>query len=125
MEEQEFAFLPEFFYLIGDEICDRIFRLWEENLLRNVFHQVWNTTPFPREKTRAAVPGTSVPHYSLPGRDAAADLAAAVEEGILEAAKHASLDFRTEIAPKVNSWLKSTDLCSPAVCPAPTGQGMY
>ena len=25
----------------------------------------------------------------------------------------------------MNSWLKSTDLCGPAVCPAPAGHGMY
>ena len=124
-EEQEFDFLLEFFYFIRGEICDRIFRSWEENQLRNAFHQVWNATPFPKEKTREAVPGPSAPLSTLPGRDAAAQLAAAIEEGILEAAKQASLEIKTEGAPKVDSWLKSTDVCLPAVYPAPAGHGMY
>ena len=124
-EEQEFDFLLQFFYLIRDEICNRIFRSWEENQLSHVFHQVWNATPFLKGKTPKAVPGPSAPHSSLPGRDAAAELAAAIEEGILEAAKQDSLVIRTEGASKVNSWLKSTDLCGPAVCPAPTGYRMY
>ena len=91
LEEQEFDFLLEFYYLIPDEICDQIYRLWEENQLTNAFHQVSNATPLSKEKTREAVGGPSAPHSSLPGRDAAAEWAAAVEEGILEAAKHASV----------------------------------
>ena len=83
LKEQEFDFLLEFFYSIRDEICERTHRSWEENHLRNVFHQVRNATPFPKERTWEAVPGPSAPHSSLPGRDAAAELAAAVEEGIL------------------------------------------
>ena len=97
----------------------------EENQLRNVFHQVWNATPFPKEKTWEAVPGPSASHSAYPGQDAAAELAAAVEEGILEAAIQATLEIRARGAPKVDSWLKSTDLCRPAVCPAPAGHGMY
>ena len=104
-EEQEFDFLLDCFYLIRDEIYDRMYQLWDENQLRNVFHQVWNVTPSPKEKTREAVPGPSVPHFAYPGRDAA-ELAAAVEEGILEAAKQASLEISAEGAPKVDSWLK-------------------
>ena len=113
------------FYLIRAEIYDRMYQSWEENQLRNAFHQVWNVTPSPQEKTREAVPGPSVPHSAYPGRDAAGELAAAFEEGILEAAKQASLEIRAGGAPKVDSWLKSTDLCGPAVCPAPAGHGMY
>ena len=124
-KKQRFDFLLEYFYLIRDEIYDRIYQSWEENQLRNAFHQVWNATPLPKEKTREAVPGPSAPHSSYPGRDAAAELAAAVEEGILEAAKQASLKIRSEGAPKVDSWLKSTDLYGPAVCSAPAGHGMY
>ena len=86
-EEQEFDFLLDYFYLIRDGIYDRMYQSWEENQLRNVFHQVWNATPFPRKKTQEAVPGPSAPHSAYPGRDAAAELAAAVEESILEAAK--------------------------------------
>ena len=80
----------------------------EENQLRNAFHQVWNATPFPKGKTREAVPGPSAPHSAYPSRDAAAELAAAVEEGILEAAKQASLEIGAEGAPKVDSWLRNT-----------------
>ena len=79
----------------------------------------------PRQRPRSLSPGTSAPHSFLPGRDAEAELAAAVEEGILEAAKQASLEIRTKGAPKVDSWFKSTDLWGPAVCPAPAGHGMY
>ena len=43
----------------------------------------------------------------------------------MEAAKQASLEIRAEGAPNVDSWLKSTDLCGPAACSAPTGHGMY
>ena len=39
-EEQEFDFLLDHFYLIRDEIYDRMYQLWEENKLRNAFHQV-------------------------------------------------------------------------------------
>ena len=100
-------------------------QLCEENQLRNAFHQVWNATSFPKQKTQKAFPGPPAPHCAHPGRDAAAELAAAVEEGILEAAKQASLEIRDEGAPKEDSWLKSTDLCGPAVCPAPAGHRMY
>ena len=124
-EEQEFDCLLDYFYLIRDEIYDRMYQSWEENQLRNAFHQVWSATPFPKGKTREAVPGPSAPHSAYPGRDAAAELAAAVEKGILEAAKQASLEIRAKGALKVDSWLKSTDLCGPAVCPAPAGHGMY
>ena len=51
-EEQEFDLLPEYFYLIRDEICHRIYWSWEEIQLRNAFHQVWNETPFPKIKAR-------------------------------------------------------------------------
>ena len=124
-EEQEFEFLFDHFHLIRDKIYDRMYQLWEENQLRNAFHQVWNATPFSKEKTREAVPGPSAPHSASPGGDAAAELAAAVEEGILEAAKQGSLEIRAQGAPKVDSWLKSTDLCGPAACPAPAGHRMY
>ena len=66
-EEQEFDFLLKYFDLIRDEICDRIFWTWEEDQLRNVFHQVWNAIPFPKEETREAAPGPSAPHSSYPG----------------------------------------------------------
>ena len=117
-EEEEFDFLLDYFDLIWDEIYDRMYRSWEENELRNAFHQVWNATPFPKEKTREAVPLPSAPHSAYPGRDAAAELAAAVEEGILEAAQQASLEIRVVRALNVDSWLKLTDLCGPAACPA-------
>ena len=123
--EQEFDFLLDYFYLVRDEIYDPMYQSWEENQLRNAFHQVWNATPFPREKTREAVTGSSAPHSAYLGRDAAAELAAAVEEGILEAAKQASLEIRAQGARKVDSWLTSTDLSGPAACPAPAGHGMY
>ena len=54
------------FYSIRDEICDPIFRSWKENQLGNAFHQVWNATSFPNEKTRSAVPGPSAPLSTLP-----------------------------------------------------------
>ena len=120
-EEQEFNFLLQFLYLIRDEICDLIFPLWEEKQVRNAFHHVWNATPFPKEKTREAVAGPSATHFAVPGQDAEAELGAAVQEGILEAAKQATLEINTKGAPKVDSWLKSTNLCSSAACPAPAG----
>ena len=74
---------------------------WKGNQPRNVFHQVWNATPFPKGKTREAAPGPSIPHSALTRQDAQAEWAAAVEEGFLEAAKQASLEISTEGAPKV------------------------
>ena len=117
-------FLLEFFNLMCNEICDRIFRSWEGNQLRNAFHEVWNATPFPKDKVWGAVRGPPTPYSTLPSRDAQAELAAAVEEGILEVRKQASLQIRTEGAQKVASWLKSIDLCGPQVCPAPAGHEM-
>ena len=102
-EGQEFDFLLGFFYLIRDEIYDRMYQSWEENQLRNAFHDVWNATPFPKKKTWESVPRPSAAHSAYPGRDAAAELAAAVEEGIFEAAKQASLEIRAEGAPKEDS----------------------
>ena len=95
-EGKDIDFLLEYFYLIRDEIYDRTYRSREENQLRNAFHQVWNALPLPKEKSREAVPGPSAPHCSSPGRDAAAELAAAVEESILEAAKQANLEIRAQ-----------------------------
>ena len=66
-EEQEFDFLPDYFYLIRDQIYDRMYQSWEQRQLRNAFHQVWNVTPFPKEKTWEAVPGPSAPHSAYPG----------------------------------------------------------
>ena len=123
-EEQEFDFLLDYFYLIRDEIYDRMYRSWEENQLSDAFHQVWNVMPFPKKKTWEAVPGPSAPHSAHPGRDAAAELAAAVEEGILEPAKQLASEIKAQGAPEVDSWSKSTDLCAPAACPAPAGHGM-
>ena len=77
------------------------------------------------EKTREAGRGPSAPHSAYSGRDAAVELPAAVDEGILEAANQAGLQIRAEGAPKVDSWLKSTGLCGPAVCPAPAGHRVY
>ena len=104
-EEQECDFLLEYFHFTRDEICDRIYWSWEENQLRNAFHQVWKATPFPKENTPEAGLGPSAPHSPYPGRDAAAESAAAVDEGIFEAAKQASLQIRAKGAPKVDSWL--------------------
>ena len=44
--------LIEFFCFIPDEICNRQYRGWEENQVRNVFLRVLNATPFPKEKSR-------------------------------------------------------------------------
>ena len=71
------------------------------------FVQIWEASPFPKEKTKAPVAGPSAPHPSVFIRD---DLAAAVEEGILEAARQASLEIRTEGAPQVDSWLRTLRL---------------
>ena len=57
LEEQLFDFLLEFFYFIRHEICDRFYGSWEENQLKNGFHEVCNAAPFPKEKTREALPG--------------------------------------------------------------------
>ena len=120
-----FYFLIKFFCLFLEEAQKPQHPECEDNQLKNAFQQVWNATPFPKRMTREAVPGPSAPHSPLPGLDAAAESAAAVEELILEADKQASLEIRTEGAPKVDFWLKSTDLCGPPVCPAPAGHGMY
>ena len=53
------------------------------------------------------------------------DLAAAVEEGILEAARQAGLEIRQEGAPQVDSWLRSTDISRPTACSGSSGHGMY
>ena len=124
-EEGEFNFLIEPFYLIRDKIYDRDYREWEENEVKNAFLQIWNATPFPKEKTREAVRGPSFVHSTLPDRDAQAELAAALEEGMVAAAKQASLEIQAEALPKVDSWLKSTVLCGPTICPVPAGHGMY
>ena len=124
-EDLEFNFLIEFFYLIRDEICDRDYREWEEEHVRNTFLQVWNATPFLKEKTREAVPGRSFVHSTLPDRDAQAKLAAALEEGIVAATKQASLEIQAVGVPKVDSWLHSTRLCGPTTCPVLSGHGMY
>ena len=75
-----------------------------------MFHQVWNVRPFPKENTPEAVSWPSGSHFAYPGRDAAAELAAAVEDSFFEAAKQASLEIRDEVAPKLDSWLNTTDL---------------
>ena len=106
---QDVDCLLQFYSLIRDEICEGIIRLGEEGQLRNAFQQVWNVTPLPKEKTREAVPGPSASHSSLASQESEAEFAAAVEEGILEAAKQASLEIRTERARRVNSWLEATD----------------
>ena len=77
-EEEEFDFLIEFFSFVFGRTHDREHREWEENQLRNAFQQVWNATPFAKEKTWESVPGPSAPYSLLPGRDAEAELAAAV-----------------------------------------------
>ena len=124
-EEEEFNFLIEFFCLF----------LEEPTIGSSVSGKTINSGMcssrsgtrllLPRQRPRSLSPSTSAPHSFLPGRDAEGELAAAVEEGILEAAKQASLEIRTKGAQKVNSWFKSTDLWGPAVCPAPAGHGMY
>ena len=67
----------------------------------------------------------SAAHSTFSGLDAEAESAAAVEEGNSEPAKQPSLKIRNKAAPKVDSSLKYTDLCGPAVRPAPAGNRQY
>ena len=124
-ENDAYDFLVNFFSLLRGEICDRIWRSWEENNLRNAFQQIWEATPFPEEKVRDSVPGPSAPHPPFSSRDVESELAAAVEQGILEAARQASLEIRAEGAPQVDSWLRATNISGPTACPGPSGHGMY
>ena len=83
----------QFFNFICEEISDRNSREWEENQVRNVFHQVWNATSFPKVKTPEPLPRPSVTHSTFPNQDTEAESAAAVEEGILSGAQQARLEI--------------------------------
>ena len=115
-------FLFEYFFLLQEEINTRMWWCSQEDESFAIFLQIWEASPFPKEKTKAPVAGPSAPHPSVSIRD---DLAAAVEEGILEAARQASLEIRTEGAPQVDSWLRTTEISGPTACSGPSGHGMY
>ena len=124
IEQERIAsdFLTEYFFLLQNEINTRMWWRSQEDDSFAIFLQIWEASPFPKEKVRAPVPGPSAPHPSVSIRD---DLAAAVEEGILEAARQASLEIRAEGAPQVDSWLRTTEISGPTACSGPSGHGMY
>ena len=124
IEQERIAsdFLTEYFFLLQDEINTRMWWRSQEDDSFAIFLQIWEASPFPKEKVRAPVPGPSAPHPPVSIRD---DLAAAVAEGILEAARQASLEIRAEGAPQVESWLRTTEISGPTACSGPSGHGMY
>ena len=124
IEQERIAsdFLTEYFFLLQDEINTRMWWRSQEDDSFAFFLQIWEVSPFPKEKGCAPVPGPSAPHPPVSIRD---DLAAAVEEGILEAARQASLEIRAEGAPQVDSWLRTTEISGPTACSGPSGHGMY
>ena len=124
IEQERIAsdFLTEYFFLLQDEINTRMWWRSQEDDSFAIFLQIWEASPFPKEKVRAPVPGPSAPHPPVSIRD---DLAAAVEEGILEAARQASLEIRAEGAPQVDSWLRTTEISGLTACSGPSGHGMY
>ena len=124
IEQERIAsdFLTEYFFLLQNEINTRMWWRSQEDDSFVIFLQIWEASPFPKEKVRAPVPGPSAPHPPVSIRD---DLAAAVEEGILEAARQASLEIRAEGAPQVDSWLRTTEISGPTACSGPSGHGMY
>ena len=124
IEQERIAsdFLTEYFFLLQDEINTRMWWRSQEDDSFAIFLQIWEASPFPKEKGPAPVPGPSAPHPPVSIRD---DLAAAVEEGILEAARQASLEIRAEGAPQVDSWLRTTEISGPTACSGPSGHGMY
>ena len=124
IEQERIAsdFLTEYFFLLQDEINTRMWWRSQEDDTFAIFLQIWEASPFPKEKGTAPVPGPSAPHPPVSIRD---DLAAAVEEGILEAARQASLEIRAEGAPQVDSWLRTTEISGPTACSGPSGHGMY
>ena len=124
IEQERIAseFLTEYFFLLQNEINTRMWWRCQEDDSFAIFLQIWEASPFPKEKGQAPVPGPSAPHPPVSIRD---DLAAAVEEGILEAARQASLEIRAEGAPQVDSWLRTTEISGPTACSGPSGHGMY
>ena len=124
IEQERIAsdFLTEYFFLLQNEINTRMWWRSQEDDSFAIFLQIWEASPFPKEKVRAPVPGPSAPHPPVSIRD---DLAAAVEEGILEAARQESLEIRAEGAPQVDSWLRNTEISGPTACSGPSGHGMY
>ena len=124
IEQERIAsdFLTEYFFLLQNEINTRMWWRSQKDDSFAIFLQIWEASPFPKEKVRAPVPGPSAPHPPVSIRD---DLAAAVEEGILEAARQASLQIRAEGAPQVDSWLRTTEISGPTACSGPSGHGMY
>ena len=124
IEQERIAsdFLTEYFFLLQNEINTRMWWRSQEDDSFAIFLQIWEASPFPKEKVRAPVPGPSAPHPPVSIRD---DLAAAVEEGILEAARQASLEVRAEGAPQVDSWLRTTEISGPTACSGPSRHGMY
>ena len=124
IEQERIAsdFLTEYFFLLQDKINTRMWWRSQEDDSFAIFLQIWEANPFPKEKVGAPVPGPSAPHPPISIRD---DLAAAVEEGILEAARQASLEIRAEGAPQVDSWLRTTEISGLTACSGPSGHGMY
>ena len=124
IEQERIAsdFLTEYFFLLQNEINTRMWWRSQEDDSFAIFLQIWEASPFPKEKVRAPVPGPSAPHPPVSIRD---DLAAAVEAGILEAARQASLEIRAEGAPQVDSWLRTTEISGPTACSGPSGHGMH
>ena len=124
IEQERIAsdFLTEYFFLLQNEINTRMWWRSQEDDSFAIFLQIWEASPFPKEKGPAPVPGPSAPHPPVSIRD---DVAAAVEEGILEASRQASLEIRAEGAPQVDSWLRTTEISGPTACSGPSGHGMY
>ena len=124
IEQERIAsdFLTEYFFLLQDEINTRMWWRSQEDDSFAIFLQIWEASPFTKEKAKPPVPGPSAPHPPVFIRD---DLAAAVEEGILEAARQASLEIRAEGAPQVDSWLRTTEISGPTACSGPSGHSMY
>ena len=124
IEQERIAsdFLTEYFFVLQNEIHTRMWWRSQEDDSFAIFLQIWEASPFPKEKVPAPVPRPSAPHPPVSIRD---DLAAAVEEGILEAARQASLEIRAEGAPQVDSWLRTSEISSPTACSGPSGHGMY
>ena len=124
IEQERIAsdFLTEYFFLLQNEINTRMWWRSQEDDSFAIFLQIWEASPFAKEKAKAPVPGPSAPHPPVSIRD---DLAAAVEEGILEAARQASLEIRAEGAPQVDFWLRTTEISGPTACSGPSGHGMY
>ena len=59
-------FLIDLILVQKDKLCNWMYRDWEENHVWNAIIQVWNATPFSKEKTREAPPPATLPLSFLP-----------------------------------------------------------